>query len=947
MMPASFMSGETDQQFATADALRVHARSSPEEKVSLFRSLFRGREDVYARRFESKKTGRAGYAPACGNEWVRGICEKPKIKCGDCPHRAFMPVTNEVIHRHLSGKDSSEQDFVVGVYPMFNDETCFFLAIDFDKDSWRDDVIAVMDTCRRLEIPAALERSRSGNGGHVWMFFKEAIPATLARKLGSFILTETMEFRPEIGLASYDRLFPNQDTLPKGGFGNLIALPMQKDPRLHANSIFVDQTFTAFPDQWAFLSSIQRLSRDHIESLVKEAEAHGRVVGVRYALSPDNEPEPWNSPPSRNHRDAPIVGPLPKTIEVVIGDQIYLAKDHLPAALHNRLQRLAAFQNPEFYRAQAMRLPTYDKPRVIACAENLPAHLGLPRGCLEEVLALLKDLKIKPLIRDERTGGSPLHVQFTGTLRQEQENAVIAMLAHDTGVLAATTAFGKTVLAAHLIATRGVNTLVLVHRQQLLEQWIERLSTFLNLPAKSIGRLGGGHKKLTGNIDVALIQSLVRKGVVNNHVANYGHLIVDECHHLSAHSFELVARRAKARFVLGLSATVARKDGHHPIIFMQCGPVRHRVNAKQQADARPFNHHVIVRPTGLHSTCEPDPDHRQEYQKLCAEIIRSEARNAMILNDVITALRDGRSPLVLTERTEHIAVLAELIRPHAPHLIILQGGMGRKSLREALALLAAVPENESRVVIATGKFIGEGFDDSRLDTLFLTMPVSWRGIIAQYAGRLHRLHDGKREVRIHDYVDLNIPMLSRMFDKRCFGYEAVGYTILLPASALPGWPCEVPLPIDASWKKDYAASVQRLIRDGVNIPLGNLFVAATRPTNDQDRARSASETFLFQRLESLPETVGLFRLNAKLPIPFDSWSEMEIDLFSVDLKLAIEIDGPQHLADTAAYRSDRRKDARLQENGIFVLRFLSEDLGKHLDSTLDSILRAITHLRRQ
>ena len=940
------MSGVFDRPLPPDNPASVHARSPSEEKVALFRSLFRGREDIYPRRFVSKKTGKPGYAPVCANDWVRGICEKPRMKCGDCPHRAFLPVTDDVIHWHLSGKDKAGQEFIAGVYPMFADETCYFLTMDFDKESWRDDVLAVMETCRILQIPAALERSRSGNGGHVWLFFTEAVPATLARKLGSYILTETMERRPELGLASYDRLFPNQDTLPKGGFGNLIALPMQKGPRENGNSVFVDETLVPYPDPWAFLSSIQRLSRERIEFITQDAESRGRVVGVRFALSTDDEPEPWNALPSRRHREPKISGPFPKEIEVVLGDLIYLAKDQLSPALQNRLLRLAAFQNPEFYRAQAMRLSTHNKPRVIACGEDHPAHLALPRGCLEEILALLAELKIKPLIRDQRVTGTPLDLHFTGTLRPEQETAATAMLAHDTGVLSATTAFGKTVLAAHLIAARRVNTLILVHRQQLLEQWIERLSSFLGLPAKSIGRLGGGHKKLTGGIDVALIQSLVRKGVVDDRVADYGHLIIDECHHLSAQSFELVARRAKARFVLGLSATVARKDGHHPIIFMQCGPVRHRVDAKQQADARPFTHHVIVRPTGLRSASEPDPDRRLEYQNLCAEIIRSEQRNHMIRDDVAAALREGRSPLVLTERTEHVAVLADLIRPHAPHLIILQGGMGRKSLREAIAQLAAVPENESRVVIATGKFVGEGFDDSRLDTLFLTMPVSWRGIIAQYAGRLHRLHDGKREVRVHDYADLDIPMLSRMFDKRCAGYEAVGYTILLPASALPGWPSEVPLPIDPEWKKDYAASVRRLIRDGVDVPLGNLFVTATRANNDHERARSASEAFLFQRLESLSETAGLFRLNAKLPIQFDGWSEMEIDLYCTGLKLAIEIDGPQHLSNPSAYRSDRRKDALLQENGCHVLRFLAEDLGKNLDATLDGILRAITHLRR-
>ena len=925
----------------------IHARSPASEKIALFRALFHGREDVYPRRFESRKSGRTGYAPACANEWVRGICEKPRIKCADCQHRAFLPVTDEVIRHHLSGKDNAGNDFVAGVYPMLADETCHFLAMDFDKESWQDDVLAVMETCRRLEIPAALERSRSGNGGHVWIFFDAPVPATLARKLGSYILTETMEHRPEIGLASYDRLFPNQDTLPKGGFGNLIALPMQKAPRAHGNSVFIDETFTPHPDQWAFLSKIPCMSRNRIETLASDAESRGRVVGVRFALTQDDEPEPWNAPPSRRRREPPITGPLPKQIDVILGDQIYLTKESLPPALRNRLLRLAAFQNPEFYRAQAMRLSTWEKPRVVACAEDLPAHIGLPRGCIDEVLALFESLKIKPRLQDKRTPGTPLDLTFSGTLRPEQETAAAAMQAHETGVLAATTAFGKTVLAAHLIAARGVNTLILVHRQQLMEQWVERLSSFLDLPTKQIGRLGGGKKKLTGTLDVALIQSLVRKGAVDDRVADYGHLVIDECHHLSAHSFELVARRAKARFVLGLSATVTRKDGHHPIIFMQCGPVRHRVDAKQQADARPFSHHVIVHPTGLRQIAESDSDRRIEYQNLCAEIIRSEPRNTMIRDDVLAAIKAGRSPLVLTERTEHIATLAELIQPHVTHLIILQGGMGRKSLREAMARLANAPEEESRVVIATGKFVGEGFDDSRLDTLFLTMPVSWRGIVAQYAGRLHRLHHGKREVHIHDYADLDIPMLSRMFDKRCEGYEAVGYTILTPASALPGWPCDVPLPIDPVWKKDYAASVRRLTRDGVDAPLANLFVQATRVPSDQDRARSASESFLFQRLESLPETTGLFRLNAKLAIPFDGWSEMEIDLYAPDLRLSIEIDGPQHLADPAAYRRDRRKDALLQENRCHILRFLAEDLGKHLDATLDAILRAVAHRKRE
>ena len=330
-------------------------------------------------------------------------------------------------------------------------------------------------------------------------------------------------------------------------------------------------------------------------------------------------------PPSRRRKEPPLAGPLPESLELTLGDQIYIAKDPLPPGLRNRLLRLAAFQNPEFYKAQAMRLPTYDKPRIIACAEDHARHIGLPRGCLEDVQKLFSDLGIETVIRDERYAGTPLDVAFHGELRPEQETAARAMLAHDTGVLSATTAFGKTVVAAWLIAQRGVNTLVLVHRRQLLEQWVERLSAFLDLPPKAIGRIGGGRRKPTGSLDVAVIQSLVRKGVVRDCVGEYGHLIVDECHHLSAQSFEQVVRRAKAKFVAGLSATVTRKDGHHPIIFMQCGPVRHRVDAKAQAAARPFQHTVLVRPTSFRPLAAANPDVRIQFQDLYRELIADDA----------------------------------------------------------------------------------------------------------------------------------------------------------------------------------------------------------------------------------------------------------------------------------------------------------------------------------
>jgi len=529
----------------------VHHRSSPEAKIALFRSLFRGRDDVYPRRFESRKSGKSGYQPACANQWVRGLCEmggtgfargqRPKdarressarVKCAACPQRRFLPVTDEVIRWHLEGRDDAGRDFVIGSYPMLQDETCFFLAADFDKTRWQEDAAAVLETCRRMNLAAALERSRSGNGGHVWMFFTEAIPAALARRLGSHILTETMERRPEIGLDSYDRFFPNQDTLPQGGLGNLIALPLQRQPRELGRSVFLDEQFLPYPDQWAFLSGAGRVDRAAVEEIVRKAERRGRIVGVRMALTDEEDAEPWNLAPSRR-KEHRVSGPLPKRLELVLGDQIYVAKDQLTPGLRNQLLRLAAFQNPEFYKAQAMRLPTYDKPRIICCAEDHPCHVALPRGCLNEVQALFSDLRIETIVRDQRYAGTPLAVQFQGELRPEQETAARAMLAHDTGVLSATTAFGKTVIAAWLLARRGVNTLVLVHRRQLLEQWIERLSAFLDLPAKEIGRMGGGRGKLTGRLDVAIIQSLVRKGVVKDCVGEYGHVIVDECHHLS------------------------------------------------------------------------------------------------------------------------------------------------------------------------------------------------------------------------------------------------------------------------------------------------------------------------------------------------------------------------------------------------------------------------------
>ena len=601
--------------------LIVNQQASSEAKIALFRSLFRGREDVYPRRFESRKTGNSGYAPACGNEWVRGVCDKPRTKCAECPNQRFLSLSERVIRWHLSGRDDDGQPFVAGIYPMLLDETCFFLAIDFDKQNWNDDALAFLETCRQMDIPAGLERSRSGCGGHVWLFFEEAIPAALARRLGSYVLTETMARRPDVGFESYDRFFPSQDTLPHGGFGNLIALPLQKRARENGNSVFVDDQLVPYDDQWAFLSTVRALDRSRVEQIVADGERRGHIVGLRLPTD-EADGEPWKTPASRRRSVPPIEGQLPSGIDLILGSEIYIPKDGLSPWLRNQLIRLAAFQNPEFYRAQAMRLGTYGKPRIVSCAEDHAAHIGLPRGCWDDLCHLLQELKIAFTVRDERCAGEPVDVAFRGTLRPDQQKAADALLLYDTGVLAATTAFGKTVIAAWLIAARGVSTLVLVHRRQLLDQWVERLAGFLDVLPAAIGRIGGGRNKPTGRVDVAVIQSLVRKGVVDDRVGQYGHLIVDECHHLSAYSFEQVARRAKARFVLGLSATVTRKDGHQPIIFMQCGPVRHRVDAKAQAALRPFRHTVVVRPTSFQSKSVEGSDRRVQFQSCIKHSLR-------------------------------------------------------------------------------------------------------------------------------------------------------------------------------------------------------------------------------------------------------------------------------------------------------------------------------------
>ncbi|MCX6054282.1 MAG: DEAD/DEAH box helicase family protein [Chloroflexi bacterium] len=760
--------------------IAINNQSSQEEKIRLFRSLFKGREDVFPRRFENSKTGKSGYAPVCRNEWQAGICQKPKSACQECHFRAFVQVSDETIRNHLKGNDPNDRsgrDFTMGVYPLLADETCWFLAADFDKSTWTEDAKTFLETCVSYQVPAVLERSRSGNGGHVWIFFETPILAVLARKLGALLLTSTMNRRPEIGMDSYDRLFPSQDTLPRGGFGNLIALPLQKKPREQNNSVFLDNDLNPYPDQWAFLSSIQKMAHQDLERIVKNVQDEGEITGVRAVILDETENEPWKLTPSRKYKEPPISAPLPEYLNLVVSNQIYIEKEGLPALLRNRIIRLAAFQNPEFYKAQAMRLSTFGKPRIISCCEEYPKHLALPRGCQEELLRVLGDLKIQIKLIDERAAGDPLSVNFQGTLRLEQQLAANQLIKQDIGVLSASTAFGKTVIGTWLIAQRKVNTLVIVHRRQLMDQWVESLQSFLGLEKKEIGQIGGGKHKVTGTVDVAMIQSLINKGTVNDLVGNYGHIIVDECHHISAASFEQVIRQAKARFITGLSATVTRQDGHHPIIFMQCGPVRYRVDDRQQAASRSFIHKVNVRKTGFTLPTQLDNTPQPGIQEIYTMLALDSMRNQMIVDDVVEAVHVGRSPVLLTERREHLTYFADTLAGKVKNIIVLSGGMGRKQRILLIDELKRIPENEERLIIATGRYLGEGFDDARLDTLFLALPIAWRGTVAQYAGRLHRNYDRKSEVIIYDYVDDQVPVLAGMFRKRKNAYKAIGYEV--------------------------------------------------------------------------------------------------------------------------------------------------------------------------
>lgn len=693
--------------------------SSQREKIALFRRLFKGREDVFAVRFESK-TGEKGYKPA-----------------RDLEYNHIIPITDQVIHHHLQGK------MTIGIYPVLQDQTCYFLALDFDGKQWKNDVLVFMKTCKILSIPAYVERSRSGEGAHIWMFFKEKVLAKTARQLGHFLLEEAQ--KDGYKLTTFDRMFPNQDYVSKEGFGNLIALPFQKSVAKDGHTLFVDASFNIFFDQWIYLSTIQRMSNEQIHLMIQSSPI---IV---------EEKENYNLMPMKN-------------VTILMKNGLYINKQQINQYLLEKLKKLASFSNPNYYRAKSKRLSTADIPKSIQCFSANAESLILPRGLMEQVQQLLKAENISCTIDNQSYEGEEIDIKFTGKLTVQQNETVETISKHQYGVLSATTGFGKTVVGAAMIAKRGVNTLIIVHRTQLMKQWIEQLKTFLQTDDSQIGQIGGGANKPTSVIDVVTIQSLSRNNQVASFITQYGQVIIDECHMISAFTFERVLKQIRPKYILGLTATPKRKDGLHPIIEMQCGPIRKHIEAKNQAKIRPFHHRLIKRETQF-KTKESD------FHKISQAILQDEERNAMIFNDVLTALDQKRTPIILTERIEHVEDMHDRFRGFVKNIIILTGKMTKKERKLAIEHLKKVASSEERLIIATGQYIGEGFDDARLDTLFLTMPITWKGTLQQYVGRLHRDYDSKEEVQVYDYVDHHVPSLQAKFKTRLTGYKSMGYYI--------------------------------------------------------------------------------------------------------------------------------------------------------------------------
>lgn len=750
---------------------------SPQEKVRLFLELFGTRRSVFPKRWENSKSGKSGYAPACDNEWRAGVCRKPQIKCTECPHQKFPPLDAAAVESHLRGQHT------LGVYAITEENACRFIAADFDGDGWKENIAAYREAGSRAGVTVAVERSRSGQGGHAWIFFSEPVPAGLARKLGGILLAKASAVRPTMSLETFDRFFPNQDELPSGGFGNLIALPLAKQPRQNGNAVFVDEAFCPISDQWDYLANVPRLSADQLEKLVGAMGSLAPLKEKNSSETSDLVLESEELTLDLTHA-ALHSGMLAGELTIRIDSKIHIPRT-IPVPVLAALKRLAAFANPVFHEKLRLRFPTFDVPRFLFAGEWHPDRLVLPRGVMESCLRILEQVGAAVTIQDQREQGARCRWKFQGELRPEQEKAVRIMAAHDIGVLCAPPGAGKTVMGCALIAHHRTSTLVLVHRAVLLEQWIDSAIRFLGLKKKEIGVWKGAKPRITRQLDIAMLPSLSRGTDFAAALAGYGLVLVDECHHVPAATFELLMKACPARRVVGLTATPERKDRLEKLLYLQCGPIRHTV--PMIANHGSANRLVVVRRSSI--ALPSDTEARLAIHEVWSALIADEGRLQMIVADIRACIEEGRRPLVLADRKSYLdkiqSALSSDTLPGDIPCYRLESGIGKRARAAIRAKIEEHYANKSAcALLATASLIGEGFDLPQLDTLVLAMPLSFKGRLIQYAGRLHREFEGKSSVRIYDYIDENNALTRAMFRRRAVGYRQMGYQIELSSGPL-------------------------------------------------------------------------------------------------------------------------------------------------------------------
>ena len=777
----------------------IHPQAITENMANQFFSMFWGRQDVYAKRSVNKETGKAAYYPQCNNFWTN-VCHK-KIKdginCKDCKNRSYKAITKKDILNHLQGNAYNASD-VIGVYPLLSNGTCRFMVFDFDNhdkdaeekdfansdDTWVEEVESMREICVLNGIEPLVERSRSGRGAHVWIFFDKPIAASFVRKFGFALLDKGAE---QINLKSfkyYDRMLPAQDSLPEdSAVGNLIALPLQGKALQDGNSAFIDGNWNAYPNQWETLFNKPRLSQGFLEEKIKEWSNIIDDIAANAAES-DRE-KPWNRMQHFNKND--VEGKL----HIILANGIYVDNTNLNAAMQNRIRRMAAISNPVFYKNQAIGTSNYDTARWIYLGkDHLSGYIQIPRGLQDELWENIKQADIDYEMEDERQQGRKINVDFKGELRPEQDKALKELIKYDNGILHAATAFGKTVVSSAIIAQKKINTLIILESSALIEQWKEALEKFLNinegLPTyetktgrvrkrKSlIGTLQGAHDSMTGIIDIAMAGSLCKKGKYHKMMNEYGLVLIDECHHSASETIANVLKEVKAKYVYGVTATPKRGDGLEKINYMLIGPIRYSYTAKEKAKEQGIQHLVYPRFT---RTVPPrgvitDKMHPNEAYEI---IHNNDVRDEQIIEDVKNCVATGRTPVVLSRYKDHSEKFYERLKSYADHVFLMTGNNSKKEHRKILEQMHQVDKNESLILIATGSLVGEGFDFPRLDTLFMATPVSFRGVVEQYAGRLNRDYAGKENVIIYDYVDNHIPMFNNMYMKRLKAYKQIGY----------------------------------------------------------------------------------------------------------------------------------------------------------------------------